>query len=138
MSTFSFFLREKVGREKLKWERSLFQGKVNPNSNGVFDPRIKRALLLCTCLRLFAGKWTWKGGQGKTQIGEESLSGNANPNSNGVFDPRIKRALLLCMCPRIFAGKWIGKGGQGSTQNRGGVSLRFCKLIPIWPFLHSL
>jgi hypothetical protein len=51
---------------------------MNPNSNGVFDPRIKRVLLLCTCPRLFAGKWTGKGGQGKTQIGEESLSGSAS------------------------------------------------------------
>ncbi len=60
------------------------QGKVGSNSNGVFDPRIKRALLLCTCPRLFAGKLTWKGGQGKTQIGEESLSGQREPQQRGL------------------------------------------------------
>ncbi len=59
-SSFSFFLREKVGRE---------------------------------------------GGQGKTQIGEESLSGQREPQQYRGLIQRIKQVLLLCMCPRLFAGK---------------------------------
>ena len=57
---------------------------MNPNSIGS-DPRIKQALLLCTCPRLFAGK------VGREKVGRENSSwvrslfkGNVNPNSIGV------------------------------------------------------
>jgi hypothetical protein len=46
-----------------------------------------------------------EGGQGKTQIGEESLSGQREPQQYRGLIQRIKQVLLLCMCPRLFAGK---------------------------------
>jgi hypothetical protein len=71
VSTFSFFLRAKVGRERWAGKNSnrrgvSFRATWTPTASGS-DPRIKQALLLCTCPRLFAGKWIGKGGQGNTQ-----------------------------------------------------------------------
>ncbi len=70
VSTFSFFLRAKVGRERWAGKNSnrrgvSFRATRTPTVSGS-DPRIKQALPLCTCPRLFAGK------VGREKVGREN------------------------------------------------------------------
>ncbi len=108
----SCLLDWKVHAQDLWWT-CLWHTSPSVSKSRARHARNKRHWSVCVLVQFLP---SGKGGQGKTQIGEESLSGQRDPNSNGVFDPRIKRALLLCTCPRLFAGKWRGKGGQGKTQ----------------------
>ncbi len=140
-SSFSFFLQEKVGRER-------WAGKIS-NRRGVsfrptWTPTVSTGLIqgsnkryCCACvLGFLQERWEGKRWAGKTQVGcGVSLRATWTPTASGS-DPRIKQALLLCTCPRLFAGKWIGKRWAGKTQVGWGVSFSFCKLVQVWLFLH--
>ncbi len=65
------------------------------------DPRIKQALLLCRCPRLFAGKWIGKVDRETLKIGEESLQFlQADP---GLAIPPFTLSSWLTLW-------WVGKG----------------------------
>jgi hypothetical protein len=62
-SSFSFFLREKIGRETLKIGEESLSGQRIPNSAGVIDPRIKNKRHCCArALGLLQGRRAGKGG----------------------------------------------------------------------------
>ncbi len=79
VSMFSFFLREKVGRETLKiGEESLSRQRI-PNSAGVLDLSFKNKRHCCArVLGLLKGRWAGKGGQGNIQT-REGLQESVRP-----------------------------------------------------------